>query len=54
MLSILSWHVFTLEPTTNTIMLPSQYPIEEFTLASTQKLEVAHMVEIQNLKGMHV
>jgi hypothetical protein len=36
------------------IMLPSQDPIEEFAFASTQRFEVAQMVEIQNLKDMHV
>lgn len=46
--------MFTLEPTTDIIMLPSQDPIEKFMLASARRLEVAHMVEIQNLKHMHV
>lgn len=54
MLLTWSWHVFTLEPTTDMIMLPSQDPIEEFAFASTQRFEVAQMVEIQNLKDMHV
>lgn len=35
-------------------MLPSQDPIEGFTFASTWRLEIAHMVEIQDLKDMHV
>lgn len=34
--------------------MPSQNPIEKFTFAFVWKLEVAHMVEIQNLKDMHV
>lgn len=53
-LSTLSWHVFTFEPTIDIIMLPSQDPIEKFTLASTRRLEVTHMVEIKNLKDVHV
>jgi hypothetical protein len=35
-------------------MLPSHDPIEKFTLASAQRFEVVHMVDIQNLKDMHV
>ncbi len=34
-------------------MLLAQDTIEELTLASIQRLEAAHMAEIQNLKDMH-
>jgi hypothetical protein len=53
-LSTLSQHVPTLEPTTNMIMLLAQNPIKKLALSSIQKLKVAHMEEIQNLKDMHV
>jgi hypothetical protein len=35
------------------IMLPTQDAIEELAFAIVQKLEVAHMVEIQNVNDMH-
>jgi len=41
------------QPTTNMIMLPTQDAIEELAFAIVQKLEVAHMVEIQNVNDMH-
>jgi hypothetical protein len=37
----------------NMTMLPTQDAIEEFMFAYVQKLEVAHMAKIQNLKDMH-
>ncbi len=34
-------------------MLPTQDAIEELALAIIQRLEVAHMVKIQNVNNMH-
>jgi hypothetical protein len=39
---------------TNMIMLPTQDAIEELALAIVQRLEITHMVEIQNMNDMHV
>ncbi len=52
-LSTLSLHVPAPQPIANMIMFPVQDAIEELVLAFVQRLEVAHMAKIQNLKVMH-